>query len=303
MKTSSSSACCSVLVLVLAGVQANPLNFPGSGLLSVSSRVPNPCLTTEGTLCVFPFTYQSVEYYQCTYASSPTPWCATRVDTNGTVITNNWGDCSNSQLSSCPAESLTSPSCTSITGTACIFPFRHLGIVYNQCSDVAVSGVTGGEAWCSTNITTAGEHILGSEAVCPNTCPGAETTTTTTTTTTTASSTTASSTTASTSTTTTTTTTTTTSSTTTTASTVNTNALRSHCVTVSGPSEGQSCVFPFTFQGVTYNGCADWVYGGENSGKTWCSTNTDQSGQHEDGAGHWAICPQSCPQHNSLDFL
>merc|ERR1719400_1752390 len=191
MKSISSS---SVLTLMLVSLtQASPLNFPGSGLLSVSSRVPNPCLTTEGTLCVFPFTYQSVEYYQCTYASSPTPWCATRVDTNGTVITNNWGDCDNSQLSSCPAESLTSPSCTAITGAACIFPFRHLGIVYNSCTSVTVAGVADSQAWCSTNITTAGEHVLGSEAICPNTCDGAasntatssSTTTTTTTATTT----------------------------------------------------------------------------------------------------------------------
>jgi len=84
---------------------------------------------------------------------------------------------------------------------------------------------------------------------------------------------------------------------------VNTNALRSQCVTVSGPAAGQSCVFPFKFQGVTYNGCADWEYGGENTGKTWCSTSTDLSGEHRDGGGHWALCPLSCPQHNSLDFL
>jgi len=72
---------------------------------------------------------------------------------------------------------------------------------------------------------------------------------------------------------------------------------------VSGPAAGQSCVFPFKFQGVTYNGCADWEYGGENTGKTWCSTSTDLSGEHRDGGGHWALCPLSCPQHNSLDFL
>ena len=106
MKTST----CTVLALMVATACCSPLNFPGasvSPVASVSSRVPNPCLTTAGSLCVFPFSYQAVEYYQCTYASSPTPWCATKVDTNGTVITNNWGDCENSQLSSCPAESLT----------------------------------------------------------------------------------------------------------------------------------------------------------------------------------------------------
>merc|ERR1711936_1385526 len=112
-------------------------------------------------------------------------------------------------LSSCPAESLTSPTCTAVSGSACIFPFRHLGVVYNQCSDVTVTGVTSGQAWCSTNTTTAGEHVLGSEGICPTTCSGAGTTTTTTTTTTTVSPSSSS---------TTTTTTTTTSSTTSTAS-------------------------------------------------------------------------------------
>merc|ERR1712107_439774 len=31
----------------------------------------------------FPFKYEDKEYYQCTYANSPTPWCATKVDPNG----------------------------------------------------------------------------------------------------------------------------------------------------------------------------------------------------------------------------
>merc|ERR1712048_16404 len=140
------------------------------------------------------------------------------------------------------------------TGSACVFPFRHEGVVYNQCTEVAVSGVTGSQAWCSTNITTAGEHIAGSEAVCPNTCDGAQNNTATATTTTTASTT-----------------------TTTAAVNTNSNRVRSNCVTVSGPSAGNTCVFPFIFQGVSYNGCADWVYGGENSGQSWCSTKTDDS--------------------------
>merc|ERR1719222_251612 len=191
MKASSisSSSLLACLACLVVTVQSGPLNFPGSSV-SVSSRVPNPCLTTDGDTCVFPFSYLGVEYYQCTYTSSPIPWCAIKVDPNGTVVINNWGDCANAQLSACPAESLSSPSCTAITGTACVFPFRHEGIVYNSCTDVTVSGVADSQAWCSTNITTAGEHEVGSEAICPNTCDGAanNTATTTTTTTTTAAS-------------------------------------------------------------------------------------------------------------------
>merc|ERR1719270_196542 len=102
-----------------------------------------------------------------------------------------------------------------------MFPFRYLGIVYNKCSDVTgVTGVDNNQAWCSTEVTTGGEHVEGKAAVCPNTCTGAEansatssttitttTTTPTTTTTTTGSSSSSSTTTTSTTTTTTTTTT------------------------------------------------------------------------------------------------
>ena len=43
---------------------------------------------------------QNVEYYQCTYADSPVPWCATGTDSTGTVIPNQWGDCVVSQVTS-----------------------------------------------------------------------------------------------------------------------------------------------------------------------------------------------------------
>ena len=44
------------------------------------------------------------------------------------------------------------------------------------------------------------------------------------------------------------------------------------CSTVSGPTSGQTCVFPFTFDGVTYDSCAPWLWGGEGAGQLWCST-------------------------------
>merc|ERR1712064_223905 len=76
------------------------------------------------------------------------------------------------------------------SGQSCVFPFRYQGIVYNKCADVSISGIDNNQAWCSTEVTSGGEHIDGKVAVCPNTCSGAEsktaasTTTTTTTTTT-----------------------------------------------------------------------------------------------------------------------
>ena len=53
---------------------------------SLNSRSPTLCTTISGTKCVFPFTYQGIEHYVCTYADSPTPWCATEVQSNGTTI-------------------------------------------------------------------------------------------------------------------------------------------------------------------------------------------------------------------------
>merc|ERR1712038_856498 len=204
-----------ILPCLLAAAKSLPFQF--SSFSKPSVRVPNPCNTQEGTQCIFPFTYLGVEYYKCTYAASPVPWCATMVDSNGTVVTNKWGDCSNTALSSCPVESITVPSCVTAGGPQdnmpCVFPFRHLGITYTSCT------TTGKDmAWCSTNTTSAGEHVEGNYGYCPSTCPGAENNTTTTTSPTTTSTTT-SSTTTTVSTTTPLTTTTTTAPTTTTAST------------------------------------------------------------------------------------
>merc|ERR1712179_767456 len=164
--------------------------------LLVQDRVPNPCLTKANDTCIFPFKYNGVEYYRCTYADSPTPWCATMVDPNNTVVTNNWGDCSTSQFSNCPEDTPDLPSCTAESGASCVFPFRHLGITYTSCASTDLLS----SAWCSTSTHENGTHILGTESVCSSSCPGATATTTTTTTTSTT-------TTASTSTTTTTTTT------------------------------------------------------------------------------------------------
>merc|ERR1711874_201386 len=64
------------------------------------SRIPNSCSTLSGSSCVFPFSYAGVTHYQCTYTDSPVPWCATATNTDGSVVTNSWGDCSISSPSS-----------------------------------------------------------------------------------------------------------------------------------------------------------------------------------------------------------
>merc|ERR1712013_424556 len=96
--------------------------------------------------------------------------------------------------------------------------------------------------------------------------------------------------------TTTTTTTTTTSSTTTTAS-------PSTCTVSSGPAAGQTCVFPFTYGGTTFSGCAEWVYGGEHQGKLWCSTKVDSTGTHVNGEGNYGFCSSTCTAVSLFDLI
>merc|ERR1712012_689958 len=164
-----------VLICLLSQCFASPFSFQSS-----NTKVPNRCLTKANETCIFPFTYNGVEYYRCTYADSPTPWCATMVDPNNTVVTDRWGDCSTSQFSNCPEDTPDLPSCTAESGASCVFPFRHEGITYNSCASTDLLS----SAWCSTSTHENGTHILGSESLCPSTCPGATTVPSTTTTTT-----------------------------------------------------------------------------------------------------------------------
>merc|ERR1719158_2412646 len=226
---------------------------------SVNSRIPNTCKTLTSETCVFPFKYQGVTYSQCTYTDSPMPWCATSVDSQGTVQNNKWGDCdTSSPFSGCQVETLSFSPCNTPQGE-CQFPFRYQGSVYRSCT---TAGRSSGAAWCSLQTTQDGTHVEGRVGECPSTCQPVDTTgplnpaTTTTTTT---------------STTTRSTTTTVPLTPTTTASlpTTTTTALGlPPCSTESGPAPvGSQCVFPFTFSGITHTTCADWVYGGEHQGK------------------------------------
>ncbi len=65
------------------------------------------------------------------------------------------------------------------------------------------------------------------------------------------------------------------------------------CITVRGPdgygTTGESCVFPFIFQGVTYNACTN---AGEPDDTMWCSTKTDKCDLHI--TGQWGYCSKTC---------
>merc|ERR1712066_662995 len=278
---------------LLLSMISSSLCLPSDRVKGLLARIPNSCSTRTGDSCVFPFTYKGVEHYHCTYADSPTSWCATLTDSQG-VVTNRWGDCDTNALSSCQEEVISVPSCTTTSGPypsqPCVFPFRYNGITYSSCTTQDKSA-----AWCSTNTTLAGTHIPGYFGYCPSSCPGAETSSCTPGTSYTVDCNTCvcgadgtpvctsnvcgSSTTTTTSTTTITTT---------------TSSPSSTCTTVSGPATGAACVFPFTFSGTTYVSCTEWIYGGENQGSKWCSTKVDSQGVHVNGEGNYGFCGTDC---------
>ena len=44
--------------------------------------------------CVFPFSYNGKTHFQCTFANNEnTPWCAHEVDSNGIMVSGQWGQC------------------------------------------------------------------------------------------------------------------------------------------------------------------------------------------------------------------
>ena len=66
------------------------------------------------------------------------------------------------------------------------------------------------------------------------------------------------------------------------------------CLTL---KEGQSCILPFTYQNVTYNGC---ITINDPDNLPWCSIQTYPGTDfHISGGGHWAHCDSNCPLHQN----
>lgn len=72
------------------------------------------------------------------------------------------------------------------------------------------------------------------------------------------------------------------------------------CVASSGSAAGQTCVFPFKYNGVQYNGCAP-LHSENRVLDFWCSTKTDRNGYHITGGSgdpgkYVGFCDSSCPR-------
>merc|ERR1712038_1011977 len=144
---------------------------------------------------------------------------------------------------SVPERSVSGEKCSTVTGTSCVFPFRHQGEEHQACT-LSGSAVP----WCATSTHSDGTLVQNKWGECrlhsPSTCK------------------------------------------------VETEEKR--CLTVSGPRTGAPCIFPFVYSGKVYKQCAEWVHGGENEGKFWCSTRVDKFDRHINGKGQYGFCSSTC---------
>jgi len=65
-----------------------------------------------------------------------------------------------------------------------------------------------------------------------------------------------------------------------------------NCMTVSGADPGANCVFPFTFKGEVYTECT--TVDSPDDETPWCSTLTDENGNHVGLQGKWGYCAPNC---------
>merc|ERR1711970_479975 len=125
-----------------------------------TTATASSCVTTGGNKvglpCVFPFTNKGVTYTSCTTDGGfDKPWCSTATDIFGNHVLGNWGDCSPACLSQ---QSSTTPStsstCSTVSGSKCVFPFKYKGEVHTACT------YSGGfsQPWCSTKVDYWGKH-------------------------------------------------------------------------------------------------------------------------------------------------
>eukprot|EP00091_Calanus_sinicus_P025353 TRINITY_DN962_c0_g1_i4.p1 TRINITY_DN962_c0_g1~~TRINITY_DN962_c0_g1_i4.p1 ORF type:complete len:203 (-),score=35.50 TRINITY_DN962_c0_g1_i4:2-610(-) len=159
--------------LLVSFIVGTAMSQPRTRSGQLNTRIPNSCSTLTGDKCIFPFTYQGVEYYRCTYADSPPHGVPHRWTLQVWWSPTSGATCDTGSLSSCQPETISVPSCTAESGPyadePCVFPFRYNGVTYTSCTTQDKDN-----AWCSTRTTVAGTHVPGYYGYCPSSCPGAE---------------------------------------------------------------------------------------------------------------------------------
>jgi hypothetical protein len=99
----------------------------------------------HGASCVFPFTYDGVQYYGCTSVGQDPLWCATEL---GEPYRWGYCDCPSSGQDTIHAQLKVSSTCNGTAkGSACVFPFMYKGMVFTGCTTIESDD---NRKWCGT---------------------------------------------------------------------------------------------------------------------------------------------------------
>jgi len=103
----------------------------------------NPAAKTGDCECIFPFTYPKTgkKYTSCTADDHTEPWCATKVDSEGTYV-GEWANCNDCKKGG-----------TAVSTCDCKFPFLYKGITYKGCTKADHT-----EPWCATKLGADGHY-------------------------------------------------------------------------------------------------------------------------------------------------
>ena len=168
----------------------NPIGWFLCTLYTTSSVLSQDlcrCWTVDNLQCIFPFSYQSRTFDQCTSFNSVNgkTWCATKVDGLGNAHCNSPEDCADCAQCDCVGTPLVfqheqtgvvqaigqvfqkltevfqekpteATKCLNIHGDPCIFPFRYQGQTFHSCTPF---NSVNGQPWCPTSLDGRGNAI------------------------------------------------------------------------------------------------------------------------------------------------
>ena len=99
--------------------------------------------------CVYPYTYNEVEFWECAGQDSSYPWCAISVYENTAEYYS---------YKYCDADDLEGDNSvqwgSTTTADGCVFPFSYLGVTYLECTSAGASS-----PWCATSVNNNGNYI------------------------------------------------------------------------------------------------------------------------------------------------